>query len=346
MLLLDTRDGSVVARTKSLDGYALRLAFARDGSVLYVADNTEVHAIPVTGAVRAVPTLPPTEPGAWETLVARNGFGYHTGGCVDAKGDPWIVGHNGRAFTSADDGRTWEPVALVKKFYVYGACQTVDGRVHLHGDGNIATVRDGEVSLLPMGGGESVVAMASSPAATVAASHTKLYLRKAGEDAWTKAEPEALRGGWHHALTVDDRGTFFLASGSMGKGFLARSPATGDAWERLAIEGCGALWCVVCDGDRVYAGGSGGALYRSDDRGARWERLPSPRAEGIWRSLVARGDVVYAAFADHTVHRSDDGGRRWSLVLRADVQHLLWTPRGRVIAVGTGPLYGCVDEAR
>jgi photosystem II stability/assembly factor-like uncharacterized protein len=103
----------------------------------------------------------------------------------------------------------------------------------------------------------------------------------------------------------------------------------------------GSLWTLAThpDHDAVLAG--------SDQPvGARWERLPSPRAEGHWRSLVARGDVVYAASDDHTVHRTDDGGRRWSRVLRADVQHLLWTPRGRVIAVGNGPLYGCIDEAR
>jgi len=57
------------------------------------------------------------------------------------------------------------------------------------------------------------------------------------------------------------------------------------------------------------------------------------------------GAVVYAASDDHSVYRSDDGGMRWIRMLRADARCLLWTPRGRVIAVGDGALYGCVDAS-
>jgi photosystem II stability/assembly factor-like uncharacterized protein len=56
--------------------------------------------------------------------------------------------------------------------------------------------------------------------------------------------------------------------------------------------------------------------------------------------------VVYAAFDSHTVHRSDDAGERWTKVLDADVEKLVWTPSGRVLAIGAGALYGCIDPGR
>jgi len=342
VLLLDTRDGSVVAQTKALDGYALRLAFARDGSVLYAADGAEVHTIPMTGAARAVPALPPAGPREWTTLVARNGFSYHTGGCVDAQGNAWIVGQNGSVFTSADDGLTWAPVKLGKKPYLTGACQAADGPLHLFGINMVVTTRGGDVSITTMPGRDSITAMASSPAVTVASSLTRIYLRAAGADAWVAATPPSLHRGWHRAMAVDDRGTFYIAGGCNGTGSVASTSSPAGPWVRAALEGCGPMTCVTCDGERVYAGGERGALYRSDDRGGRWERLPSPGDEEAWQSLVARGDVVYAA-TTRGVYRSDDGGHRWQRVLRADVRGLLWTPRGRVIAVGSGALFGCVD---
>jgi photosystem II stability/assembly factor-like uncharacterized protein len=143
-------------------------------------------------------------------------------------------------------------------------------------------------------------------------------------------------------MAVDDRGTFYIAGGCNGTGSVASTSSPAGPWVRAALEGCGPMTCVTCDGERVYAGGERGALYRSDDRGGRWERLPSPGDEEAWQSLVARGDVVYAA-TTRGVYRSDDGGHRWQRVLRADVRGLLWTPRGRVIAVGSGALFGCVD---
>jgi hypothetical protein len=345
VVLLDTRDGRAVAQTKTLDGNAFRLAFARDGSTLYVADNAEVHTIPVTGAAPAAPTQTPGEPRGWTTLHARNGFRSHTGGCIDAQGNPWIVGQNGSVFHSADDGLTWAPLKLGKKPYLTGACQAADGAIHLFGMGVVVTTRGGDVSITSMPGRDSLTAMASSPAVTVASSLTRIYLRAAGTDAWIAATPPSIHGGWHQAMAVDDRGVFYLVGGCNGVGSVASSSTPGESWVRAALDGCGPMICVACDGERVYAGGEGGALYRSDDRGAHWERLPSPVTERTWQSLVVRGDVVYAATA-RAVYRSDDGGRQWQRVLRGDVQRLLWTPRGRVIAVGDGPIYGCVDVAR
>lgn len=160
---------------------------------------------------------------------------------------------------------------------------------------------------------------------------------------WVRSKPTALEGGWLHDLAVDDRGVFFLASGMYGRGFVATSTDPAREWTQLPIDGCAAMQCVTCAGDDVYAGGDGGALYRSGDRGARWERLASPSEKAVWRALVARGSVVYAAADDNTVFRSVDRGARWERALRADVRRFLWTPRGRVIAVGAGPIFSRVE---
>jgi photosystem II stability/assembly factor-like uncharacterized protein len=345
LVLLDAADGSVVATTKTLDGYAFRLAFARDGGALYIADGAEVHVVPLAGDAPAIPRETPA-PRAFETLRAGNNFSYHTGGCVDAAGNPWIVGQNGRISTSRDDGRSWEQVALGKRPYLHGACQAADGALHAYGKHAIVDLRDGAATFAALPGKPTIVAMASSAEVTVAASYDKLYRRAHRTEAWETYDPAPLRGGWHHALDVDDRGSFFLVSGSLGKGFLARGDARGTAWERLSLDDAGALWCVVCEGARVYAGADAGAIFRSDDRGARWRRLPTPVPTGCCLSLVARGSVVYAAFDSHTVHRSDDAGERWTKVLDADVEKLVWTPSGRVLAIGAGALYGCIDPGR
>lgn len=342
LVVLDTADGSVVAQTKTLDGYALRLCFSRDGRSLFIADDAEVHVVPFAGERPAVPRPPPAAPGAFESLVAGSDFTYHTGGCVDARGDAWIVGQNGAVRSSADGGLTWRRVPLGKRPYLHGACQAADGPLHVYGQGVIATVRDGAVTLDALKGKPHVVAMASSPRATVAASYDKLFRRAPGETAWEKLDPPELRGGWHHGLAVDDEGSLFLASGSYGKGFVARADARGEAWARVLTD-AGACWCVACDGARVFVGADGGAVLRSDDRGATWRRLAATGATEPATSLVARGEVVFAAFGDGTVRRSDDGGGRWSLALEADAQMLLWTPGGRVLAVGSGALYGCLD---
>ncbi len=340
--VLDTRDGRVVHTARSLDGYALRLAFARDGGALFAADGGEVHVFPVGATAPARPTVKPAAPREWETLLAGNHVSYLTGGCVDAAGRAWLVGQSGRVLASTDDA-TWEPVKLARRPYLHGACAEPGGAVHLYGEGVVVTTSDGDLRESRMRGKANVVTMAASATVTVAAGYNQLFVLDRATGAWASVKPAALEGGWHHELAVDARGVFFLASGSDEQGFVAAWDGAGE-WRRLALDDCGAMWCVACAGDDVYAGGAKGALFRSADGGAHWERRPSPSATATWRALVARGAVVYAAGDDDAVYRSDDRGQRWERVLRAEVRKLVWTPRGRVVGVGSGPVFGCVEE--
>lgn len=338
--ILDARDGRVLAAGKSLDGYAFRLAFTRDDRALLVADDVEVHAIALEGAPPAI-GAERLAAGAWRALLAGHGVSYLTGGCVDDDGALWVVGQSGRAFTSADEGVTWGAVKVGKRPYLHGACRARDGAMHLFGDGVILTSRGGAFDATKMPSRGNVVAMASTAQATVALSYQCLFVRAPHDDAWVRVSPEVLAEGWCHDIVVDARGTLWVASGSYDQGFVARADDPRGPWTSTAFDA--PIWCVACDGDDVYACGERGAMWRGEGRGARWERLASPIDGAAWRALAARAGVVYAATELGEVCRSDDRGATWSLAHRGPAEELLITARGTVVAVGNGPLWGCVD---
>ena len=84
-------------------------------------------------------------------------------------------------------------------------------------------------------------------------------------------------------------------------------------WSFLAVEG---------HPDRLYAGASPISVYRSDDRGQSWQKLPTPRIEercrGPFQSRVmrmvqtpGRPDEIYAALEIAGAMRTTDGGETW-----------------------------------
>lgn len=100
-------------------------------------------------------------------------------------------------------------------------------------------------------------------------------------------------------------------------------------WSFLTVEGMP---------DRMYAGASPVDVYRSEDRGASWRRLPNPgikeRCSGPFASRVMRmvqrpghPDEIYAALEIAGAMRTTDGGQTWEdlsedLVRLSDLPHL------------------------
>jgi len=118
-------------------------------------------------------------------------------------------------------------------------------------------------------------------------------------------------------------GTTYVYAGaarSMGGtlGGIFRQDAGEGSWEELKNglpEGAEihAITVDPHDPATVFAGSTKG-LYRSSDRGDRWERLPLPVAEAnIWSLLVHPKDPrrLYAGASPIAVYRSDDGGDSW-----------------------------------
>lgn len=99
-------------------------------------------------------------------------------------------------------------------------------------------------------------------------------------------------------------------------GMFRRSEDTAP-WERLGAglpDGLGVQAITVHPDDpRVVFAGTADGLYRSDDAGDRWRRLPTPAGLQIWSVAVhpTQRSRVYAGTSPVGVLRSDDGGASW-----------------------------------
>src|ERR1043166_5908023 len=105
-------------------------------------------------------------------------------------------------------------------------------------------------------------------------------------------------------------------SGTLGGVF--RQEAGDKKWEQLKnglADGAEvhAITVHPTDSDTVFIGSTKG-LYRSANRGGKFERLPLPDAEAdIWSVLVhpKQPRRIYAGASPIAVYRSDDGGEHW-----------------------------------
>jgi len=92
----------------------------------------------------------------------------------------------------------------------------------------------------------------------------------------------------------------------------------GDAWENFTdglpeAPAIRALTVHPRQPNVVYAGTQEGP-YRSDDYGARWEKVPVPdRGQPVWSFLFhpRDPDVIFVGYENCEIYRSTDGGTAW-----------------------------------
>ncbi len=155
-------------------------------------------------------------------------------------------------------------------------------------------------------------------------------------------------GDWQHVLGAVQAFTVFvhpsdpetvLAGTNDG---IWRSTDRGATFRRTDFpDGKREVWSFMVDArdpNRVFAGASPIDIYRSDDKGASWTRLPTPsiatHCTGPFASRVMRlvqhprrHDEIYAALEINGVMRSTDCGQSWSdcsagLMKLAEQDHL------------------------
>ena len=105
-----------------------------------------------------------------------------------------------------------------------------------------------------------------------------------------------------------------------------RSRDGGDSWSALDFPAAEVVWSILIhpvDSHIIYVGTERTSIYRSDDDGRRWQRLPVGKPEGLCdigiptrttRLAVdpSNADEVYASLEVGGVVRSLDGGATWS----------------------------------
>jgi photosystem II stability/assembly factor-like uncharacterized protein len=130
-----------------------------------------------------------------------------------------------------------------------------------------------------------------------------------------------------------------LAVGAYG-GVLATSDG-GDTWTPGIARGGDDFHLnqVAAADGTLFLAGEAGHLYRSDDKGATWQTLPSPY-EGSFFGLLPRPDGSLLAFGlrGH-LFRSTDGGRSWTPIATGTEESLtcaLDLGEGRFVVGGMG----------
>ncbi|MEQ9643361.1 MAG: hypothetical protein RIM84_25295 [Alphaproteobacteria bacterium] len=138
-------------------------------------------------------------------------------------------------------------------------------------------------------------------------------------------------GEWDHPLGAHEAYSVFVHpadpdlvfAGTADGVWLSRD--RGASFARTDFPDAVQIWSFLAsdgDADRMYAGAAPVGVYRSDDRGKSWRRLPDPviaeRCKGPFAPRVMRmaqtpgqPDRVIAALEIAGAMRTDDGGESW-----------------------------------
>ena len=154
-------------------------------------------------------------------------------------------------------------------------------------------------------------------------------------------------GDWQHVLGTVQAYTVFVHPKDPETVFAGtndgvwRSTDRGATFRRTSFPDKKEVWCFMVDSrdpKRIFAGASPIDVYRSDDGGANWRKLPTPQigthCKGPFASRVMRlaqhptkPDNIFAALEINGVMHSTDGGETWQdcsagLIKLSELPHL------------------------
>ena len=151
-----------------------------------------------------------------------------------------------------------------------------------------------------------------------------LFRQAVGSQRWDALDNGLPDAADVHAITVDPTQPDIVYVGTTKGAF--RSMNRGDEWERLALlDETADVWSITIhpsEPQTMYAGCGPVGVYRSDDGGEHWQKLPEPglpdRVHMTFPCRVMRLDVdprhpddVYACIEANGAMRSRDRGEHW-----------------------------------
>jgi photosystem II stability/assembly factor-like uncharacterized protein len=325
-----TTDGLFVSRDRGrtwsptdLSGYYVKEVVAWPGTEIAIA-NLDLGGIVVTrDGGKTWHDGPPLVFGIAYTVVL-DGFRPDTAYLTTLSG----VNGGKSIWRTTDAGVTWEPFSNVP-YGLPGNSMTVDPR-----DGTIYLIAEDQFHKSLDGGvdWEQITGPIASPTAIAVGSSGIAYAGRDGQicmspDAWVSSSCVTFPSIPFRILELPagdpGGGPEILAASRAG---LLASRDGGATWTEIegALRGEGYLQAVASDatGLLVLAGTASGT-FRSDDRGARWDRS-SKGLTGIWIRALAvdphhpttvwAGGIGFDGSSGPGLFRSADGGASWAQV--------------------------------
>jgi photosystem II stability/assembly factor-like uncharacterized protein len=221
-----------------------------------------------------------------------------------------------RLVRTHDGGQTWHtlPVAWAQEVVV-SLLWRADGLLGAGtGQGRLYYSRDGGESWLESSAGlpkgMGILDLAVTPRRLLAATWTGLYGSDDGGESWRYLTPTL---GQPNATSLLATETELWLGARTG---LFRWQPDSRRWLAVPAEfppgGITSLAADLSNPQVLYTGSSGDGLYRSGDRGVKWERLPTL---GVGVPAVAvdpnDSDRVYHLAAWERVYETRDGGQLW-----------------------------------